>query len=66
MIKINKEVEEILLKNLEDKLGHYSEFGAVIGDCEFVLVYKSYEIYLAHISEFRQKGIFVRLKNESK
>ena len=62
MIKISSKLEEYILKTIPDKVGHYSEFGAVIGDNEFVLVYKEGNVYLSHISEFEQDGIFVRLK----
>jgi len=64
MIEITKELEKLLLDNYPDKFGHYSEYGAVMGDKEFVLVYQKDKIYLAHKSEFEEDGIFVRLKNK--
>jgi hypothetical protein len=67
MIKITKELEKCLLRELNGEIGHYSEFGAVIGDNEFVLVYgegDAGDIHLAHISEFEQKGFFIRLKEK--
>jgi hypothetical protein len=64
MIEISSKLEQYIMKIMPDKIGHFSEFGAVIGDSEFVLVYEGYNIYLAHISEFEQDGILVRLKEK--
>jgi len=64
MIKISEQLEKLISKELNGKIGHYSDFGAVIEDCEFILIYKQGNFYLAHISEFEQDGIFVRLKEE--
>lgn len=64
MIKINRCLETEIVCNSLQEFGHYSDNGAVIGDCEFILVYKDNNVYLAHISEFEQNGLFVRLKNE--
>lgn len=63
MVKISLDLANILSK--ENWLGNFSEYGACIGDNEFVLVYGEGDddgIYLAHISEFEQDGIFIRLK----
>jgi len=60
MIEITKEIENFLLSKI--LLGHYSEFGAIMLDAEFILVYQNNKIYLAHKSEFEYDGIFVRLK----
>ena len=62
MLKINKKLEK-LLSEIEG-VGYFSEFGAVIGDDEFVLYHPENidEIFLAHISEFKQSGCLVKLK----
>ena len=62
MLKINDELEQLLSKI--SGVGHFSEFGAIIGDDEFVLYYSenNNEIFLAHISEFEQDGVLVKLK----
>lgn len=64
MIKISKQVEKLLSKT--DGVGHYSEFGAIIGEDQFVLYYpeNSSDIFLAHISEFEQEGFLVKLKEQ--
>jgi hypothetical protein len=66
MIKINNEIEQLLLKT--GQVGLYTSQGACIGDdVEFIVVINEEgQDYLAHISEFEQKGVLVRLKNESK
>lgn len=61
MIKLNKEIARELTKL---GLGIFSSQGAFIGDAKLVIVYKGVDIYLAHISEFEQDGLFIRLKNE--
>ena len=62
MLKINKKLEK-LLSEIEG-VGYFSEFGAIIGNDEFVLYYSenNNEIFLAHISEFEQDGVLVKLK----
>ena len=68
MIKINKDIEK-QLKELEiNQVGSFfEEFGAFTDDeTQFIIYYKDDGIYLAHISEFEQKGVLIRLKNESK
>jgi len=65
MIKISRVLELEILCDASNKFGHYSEQGAVIGDCEFILVYKDDNVYLAHISEFEQDGLFIRLKEKN-
>ena len=61
MIKINKELEQLLLKT--GKIGLYTSQGSCIGNDEFVIVIdEDGQDYLAHISEFEQDGILVRLK----
>jgi hypothetical protein len=64
MIKITKKIAK-LLTEISD-MGYFSEFGALIGDAEFVIYYKDGEDipYLAHISEFEQDGCFIRLKDK--
>ena len=63
MIEIKQDCEKSIRNFMENELGfYYDEFGAFIDDKEFILVYKNNKIYLAHISEFEQSGIFVRLK----
>lgn len=66
MLKISEKLEQELIKELGKEIGHFSECGAVIGDNEFVLIYKDNDIYLAHKSEFEENGIFVRLKEKIK
>lgn len=63
MIKITEEIEKLLIEN--NGVGHYSEFGAVIGECEFVIYYpeNSNDIFLSHISEFEQSGFLIKLKD---
>lgn len=63
MIKISNELEQSLLKT--GLFGLYTSEGAVIDDTEFVIVIdEKGQDYLAHISEFEQDGIFVRLKEK--
>ena len=65
MIKINKIIEKELRK-IEGIGFYYEESGAFIDDDKFVIVYKDDGIYLAHIDEFEQKGVLVRIKDASK
>ncbi len=62
MIEITIPQAGLLSEN--GKVGCFSEYGAIIGDNEFILVYEKDDIYLAHISEFVVKGIMVKLKKE--
>jgi hypothetical protein len=62
MIKINEIVEKTLRK-IEGIGIFYEEFGAFIDNDEFIIVYKNNGVYLAHISEFEQDGVLVKLKN---
>lgn len=64
MIKLTDRVEKILLEDLQSQLGHYSEYGAVIGENDFVIVYEDGNKYLAHSSEFECEGCFVKLKEK--
>lgn len=63
MIKLTKELASKLQLDLED-IGYTNEFGAVVGNHEFIIYYAdgSDIPYLAHISEFEQIGILIRLK----
>jgi len=61
MIEINKKIANELEKK---GIGFFTEFGAIIGDERLILVYKEGKIYLAHISEFEQKGLLIRLKEK--
>jgi hypothetical protein len=64
MKKINNKLGRQLL---EDKIaGIYTSQGAVIDGEEFIVIYDKLNVYLAHISEFEQKGLLIRLKNEIK
>ena len=64
MIKISKEIELSLCTI--DGVGHYSKFGAIIGEAEFILYYPedSKDVFLAHISEFEKNGILIKLKDK--
>lgn len=64
MIKVTEQLEKLLIETNE--VGHFSEFGAVIGDDQFVLYYPegSNDVFLAHISEFEQNGFFITLKEQ--
>jgi hypothetical protein len=68
MIKINKKIVDLLLDLDFSNVGYCSEYGAVIGDAEFIVYYNDGEDipYLAHISEFEVSGILVKLKNAMK
>ena len=67
MIKINRKIANSLFEEIGyGNIGIYCSQGAVIGDNnEFVIVYteETQEVFLAHISEFDQEGVLVRLKN---
>jgi hypothetical protein len=67
MIKITKEIADLLIENYDqDELGFFTDFGAIIGDAEFIIYYKddSDIPYLTHISEFEQDGFLIRLKDK--
>jgi len=67
MLKITSKIANQLFEEVGyDKIGIYCSQGAVIGDNEFIIVYTedTQEVYLAHISEFDQDGVLVRLKEE--
>jgi len=70
MIKINREIANSLFEVIGyGNIGIYCSQGAVIGDNnEFVIVYteETQEVFLAHISDFEQDGLLIRLKNENK
>lgn len=69
MIPINDKIAGYLLKfegKMQDYIGYYCKYGAVIGDAKLIVVSLNGKIYLAHIAEFKQEGIFIRLKNEKK
>ena len=68
MIKITHEIEDNLIGLGCDFVGHVSEFGAVVGDVEFIIYYKDGEDipYLAHVSEFEQQGFLIKLKSFKK
>lgn len=67
MIKITHEIEDNLIGLGHGFVGYISEFGAVVGDVEFIIYYKDGEDedipYLAHISEFEQQGVLIKLKS---
>lgn len=59
MLEISAEQEEALLRVFSDgELGHFSEFGLVIGDAEFIIYHPEPgspiegKIFFAHRSEF--------------
>jgi len=64
MIKINRRIETKLLALNFNQIGSFfEEFGGFTNDkTEFILYYKNDGIYLAHISEFEQKDLLIRLK----
>ena len=66
MIKITMALAKELAKI--KNVGHTSEFGAVVGDSEFIIYYKDNDKqpYLAHISEFEVSGVCIRLKEKEK
>jgi hypothetical protein len=68
MIRINNKVASYLIKfrgKMANYIGYFCEQGAVMGDeAKLVVVSKDGKRYLAHIGEFEQDGMFVRLKNE--
>jgi len=68
MIKINEDLEKKVRELDINQIGSFFEgFGAFTDDeTEFILYYKGNDIYLAHISEFKRDGLFIRLKNEPK
>jgi len=69
MIEINRELSDYLLKfndKMPDYIGYFCEQGAIIGNVKLVVVSLDDKIYLAHIDEFEQKGIFIRIKNARK
>lgn len=69
MIRINKEVAGYLLKfkgKIQNYIGYYCEYGAVIGDAKLIVVFLNNKTYLAHIGEFEQNDILIRLKNGPK
>jgi hypothetical protein len=70
MIKITTELEKLLTKEIpRGELGIVCEFGAVVGDAQFIIYFPDVnfsDVYLAHISEFEQKGVLIRLKEKEK
>jgi len=65
MIEINRELSDYLLKfndKMPDYIGYFCEQGAIIGDAKLVVVSLNNKIYLAHIDEFEQKGVLIRIK----
>jgi len=69
MIEINEELTSYLLKfndKMPDYIGYYCEQGAIIGDAKLVVVSEKGKTYLAHIDEFEQKGVLIRIKNARK
>jgi hypothetical protein len=65
MIEINNELADYLLKfdeKMPNYIGYFCEQGAVIGDAKLVVVSLDKKIYLAHIDEFEQKGMLIRIK----
>jgi len=71
MIKITQEIEDKLVNSCNSpgklNVGVLYEFGAVIGDAEFIIYYDDNNNgpFLAHISEFEQQGCLIRLKENS-
>ena len=71
MIKITKEIAEALSNLYGKGIGHYSYFGAIGSDEEFIIYYNEEDIdlsdpYLAHQTEFDHNGfLFIKLKDKS-
>jgi hypothetical protein len=69
MIPINDKVASYLLKfkgKMAEYIGYFCEQGAVIGDAKLIVVSLNSKTYLAHIGEFEQEGMLIRLKNAKK
>ena len=65
MIEINRELSDYLLKfndKVPDYIGYFCDQGAIIGDAKLIVVSLDGKIYLAHIDEFEQDGILIRIK----
>lgn len=62
MIKISEKLSRLLFQECGDQVGIYTEQGACVGNCKFVIIYKPDGDYLAHISELEQDGVFIRMK----
>jgi hypothetical protein len=60
MIKISKEMADLCSST--KGFGIIVEQGAVVGDAEFIVYINEDIPYLAHISEFEQSGVLIRLK----
>lgn len=69
MIKINQKLANGIVENTSlstnSGFGIITEFGAVIGDAEFILFYpeNTNEVFLVHRSEIEIEGILVRIKS---
>jgi hypothetical protein len=62
MIKITEKLAEHLLSENKESIGMYFTYeGAFVNNVEFIIVFGK-NIYLAHRSEFEQRGLFIRLK----
>ena len=62
MIELPIKIASVLCE--VEGIGYYSEFGAVVGDSEFIVYFEedNETPFLAHISEFEQDGILIRPK----
>ena len=62
MIKISTKLAKELYE-LDGIGAYFEDFGAVVGDSDFVIYYNSSnQIYLCHISEFNTEKLVIKLK----
>lgn len=60
---ISNELRDLLL-NHPETFGYCCEYGACIGDHEFIVWEDQEQTYLVHKSEIEEQGFLVRLKKE--
>jgi len=64
MIKLPFELGCYLMKHHYNIFGYFCNQGAVVDDNEFIIYSDDKDYYLAHISEFEQEGVLIRLKEK--
>ena len=62
MIKLDPKIASLLCEITG--VGYFCDYGAIIGNAEFIIYFKdgSDIPYLAHITEFEQDGILIKVK----